>query len=192
MADGLNHCGLCGGGVRLFTGSRYGRPITDWKHTDAPEGTAPHRPVLGRPVDQETLERIHRPREEAPMATAPPVTWETRPCRQQDLPMSAARMLLLAQDHGWTVLQATQTRLSTGQHTVSLAMRRHDVGFAAFWAMKPEETRWKFSDAFTLTSAGVRERVGSNSLREWIERPERVCPVCDRSDITHEDEECPS
>lgn len=47
-------CGVCGGGVRGYSGTLHGRPIKDWKHTSAPPGTAPHRPVLGRPVDIET------------------------------------------------------------------------------------------------------------------------------------------
>jgi hypothetical protein len=69
------HCGICTGGVRLFHDTRYGRPITDWKHTDAPAGTQPHRPVLGRPVDAETLARLHRKPEQPtpqPASKTPP------------------------------------------------------------------------------------------------------------------------
>ena len=184
-------CGECGGMVKMFQGVRYGRPIVDWKHASAPPGTAPHRPVLGTPVDTETLDRIHRPvREEGPVAHIPPITFETVRCRQDDLPMAAAKLLLLAQDYGWQVLGATRTRISTGGRLIGLAMVRHDVGFVAFWRMRNDETSWKFDEAYTLASTGIRERVGSNVLKDWIKIPQRICPVCDRSDVVTNHEEC--
>jgi hypothetical protein len=73
------HCGICTGGVRLFHDTRYGRPITDWKHTDVPAGTQPHRPVLGHPVDAETLARLHgKPEQPAPQDLGVAYGWEAR------------------------------------------------------------------------------------------------------------------
>lgn len=190
----MNHCGICGGGTRLFTGTRYGRPITDWKHTDVPPGTEPHRPVLGRPVDQETLDRIHRPKEE-PMAEAPQVMIETSKCPPSNLPTAGQRIYQLGLDHGWTLVGCTLTRISTGQQKAGVTMKRGiDVGFGAFWAWTPKGEAWKFEDAFTVRVANgvtVYDRVGSESLKAWIQHPERICPTCGRSDRT-DHEECVS
>lgn len=183
------NCGICGGGVRLYEGTLHGRPIKDWKHTDVPEGTTPHRPVLGRPVDIETLDRIHRPEEE-PVAYTPPITYETQPLAREGLPPPAERLLTLGEDHGWELLLSTLTRLSTGFERVGLAMRRHDLGMVGFWDLKVGST-WRFGEGYSLdVGAGVRERVGSKSLKEWIELPEKICPVCNRSDIVTDHEEC--
>lgn len=184
----MNHCGICGGGVRLFSDVRYGRPITDWKHTDAPPGTEPHRPILGRPVDTETLDRIHRPPKEEPVIVEP-ITYETSPIRPEKLPAQALQLAALAGEHNWGLLKCLSTKISTGKQVVGLAMVRHDIGFTASWAS--EGASWKFQEAFLVdTSRGVRERVGSNVLKEWIRSPLRICETCGRSNRATDHEEC--
>lgn len=182
-------CGVCGGGVRLYEGTLHGRPITDWKHTDVPPGTAPHRPVLGTPVDQETLDRLHAKKEE-PVAIAPPLTIETEVINRSDMPKGAQDMLALAEDYGWKMRQkALLTKIGPSRRTVAFHARRNDLGFVAWW--KFEKNKWGFDWAFLTVGGRPRaEQVGSNSLKDWIKQPVVMCPACSRSEIAADHEEC--
>lgn len=187
-------CGVCTGGVRLYRGTLYGRPITDWKHSSAPPGTRPHRPVLGRPVDPATLQRLHRKPVEAvqtlpePEEPAVPIV-PPRDATEEEIPDSARRMRELLVEHGW----ATQVRYyqtSIGDEAVVVRGRRLDLGAVAVWERRAGKEGYGFVQGFTRCRA-VTWQVGSTHLKDWIRQPLEECPDCGASSAAHNEGECP-
>lgn len=187
-------CGLCTGGVRLFRGSRYGRPITDWKHTDVPPGTQPHRPVLGRPVDEQTLQRLHRNAGETAAKTVkeygvPLVA--PRPATDGETPGSAKKMRELGLEYGWEVMgRVTYYQTALGDEVVVLRLRRGDLGAVAVWEARGKAHKWTFTEGYTRCGPRT-EQVGSEQLKAWLKARDERCPDCGRSSAAHHEGDCP-
>lgn len=192
-----NSCGICGGGVRMYSDTLHGRPITDWKHTWAPPGIEPHRPVLGRPVDGETLDRLRllatqrHAQKNAPKTPEPPRPPLVAPRKASSLPPAAVRTQQLALDYGWTVSGHPVYYVSADRvEVVVLAMRRGDLGLMAVWERRPNKN-WTYDFGVALAK-GHTEQVGSKSLTDWVKQRDEKCSACGRSSLTHDDEECGS
>lgn len=189
-------CGLCTGGIRLYRGTLHGRPIADWKHTDAPPGTQPHRPILGTPVDQATLDRIHRaPRTEEPKRKPKPPqavlfgSWPAQDHMFEDS-QSISGMLKLADEEGWETLERLYRELTDGTEYIIVKLRRGDLGAAAIWTRGKNDT-WVFDEGYALSHRGFRQ-VQSTSLKEWLKTRPEDCPDCGRSSYVHTPQgECP-
>lgn len=189
-------CGLCGGGVRGYSGTLHGRPIKDWKHTDVPPGTAPHRPILGTPVDEATLDRqreLAKPKK-APGPPPPPEPPMVPPrlAKASEIPDRAASMRQLAIDYEWTVEPPTYIQTAAGIEWVILRGWRRNLRFVSVWERRPkDDATWTFQDGYTL--AGPRlHQVGSKQLTEWISQREAWCPDCGADSVVHTDRgECP-
>jgi hypothetical protein len=176
----------------MFEGTLNGRPIRDWKHTDAPAGTAPHRPVLGTPVSEEALQRL-RELTATKWATkhivvlepviVPPPIWAPRPARIEEVPKSLDSMRELAEGYGWDTEPPTYFRTAKEVDFCVLRGTRADLAFVACWKAG------KFEEAFRV-GKGLTERVGSNSVKDWIRTRDERCATCGRSSMTHDDEEC--
>lgn len=191
------HCGVCTGGVRLFRDVRYGRPIVDWKHTDVPPGTQPHRPVLGRPVDEATLELLRGRKEEKVVEKAeyhPPLV-APRPARPAEVPSSAMRMYVLGGEYGWAAATFKGGALvyyqtAAGNEACVLRLRRRELGVVAVWERRGPTGKWGFVDAYTRCGART-EQVGSEQLKSFIKQRDERCPECGRSSAAHDEGECP-
>lgn len=189
-------CGLCGGGVRGYRGTLHGRPIADWKHTDAPPGTKPHRPVLGTPVDAETLDRVHRsgePETQKKPKPPQPVLFRSAPARPDMYvdSQSITSMLGLADLEGWEVIDKLHRELTDGTEYLIFKFRRGDLGAVGIWKMSDKDT-WLFDDGYALSRRGFRQ-VQSTSLKDWLKARAEWCPDCGRSSYVHTTEgECPS
>lgn len=191
-------CGVCGGEVRGYRGVLHGRPIKDWKHRTVPPGTEPHRPVLGTPVDAETLDRIHRPEVEDSttpatprIPTAPPLV-PPRPVKPPEMPQSVGTILALAADHRWQAVEPPMYfQTAQGVEHVVVKMRRRDLGFVAAWLRSPRKAdgQWRFESGYSLARATV-EQVSSKQLKDWITQRQEWCPDCGVSSVIHDDEEC--
>jgi hypothetical protein len=181
------HCGICTGGVRLFHDTRYGRPITDWKHTDAPAGTQPHRPVLGRPVDAETLARLHgKPEQPTPQPaskTYAPPSVAPRPAKGSEVPPSAQRLQDLGVAYGWEA-RAAFYETAEGKEVCVVKLRRRDLGVVGVWEARG------FSDGFTRCGS-LTDRVGSEQLKAFLRQRDERCPDCGRSSVAHHEGDCP-
>lgn len=192
-------CGVCGGTVRGYAGRLHGRPIKDWKHASVPPGTEPHRPVLGTPVDEPTLERIREDRrralaektEKKAKVAAPLV--RPRLAKQSELTSSAQRLQETAEEYGWTVEPIRYWQAASGWETLLLRGRRRDLGFVAVWERRPENKtpKWAFDQGWRLAS-GRAQQVGSDSLKSWLTARDEQCPECDRSAVAHDEGKCPS
>lgn len=192
-------CGVCGGGVRGFRGTLHGRPIADWKHTDVPPGTAPHRPILGTPVDQATLDRIFRsatPTDEVAPATPsviPPPRVAPRPAKPEELEdsQSALQILKLLELHRWELLEEPVYLVTAAEveHLIIRA-RRRDLGMVVTWRRRPGKPAWELEDAFRV-GRRLTLPVGSKQLKDWIGQRDERCPDCGRSSVAHEEGECP-
>jgi len=189
-------CGVCGGGVRGYRGTLHGRPIADWKHTDVPPGTAPHRPVLGTSVDRATLDRIHRPQvaqepesEKKPKAVLV-VQGPIGPDAYVDS-QSITTMLKVADEERWArVGDVVLRELSDGGEQLVFRWRRRDLAAIGIWK-RDDKDAWTFDEGYTLSKPGYN-RVRSTSLKEWLQARDEECPECGLSSVTHRDEgECP-
>lgn len=189
-------CGLCTGGVRLYRGILHGRPISDWKHTDAPAGTAPHRPVLGTPVDSATLDRIHRPEVEMKATVvekeevAPPLV-APRPAKDDEVAdsQSATQILKLFEQNHWSLVEdPAYFQTAAGVEHLVIKGRRRDLGCVVSWRRRKD--RWELEGAWRL-APGHTHQVGSEQLKAWISQRYEICPDCGRSSIVHEGGECP-
>lgn len=182
--------------MRLFRGTRYGRPITDWKHTDVPPGTQPHRPVLGRPVDVETVRRLHRKPEETAPKTSDPKEYAVplvapRPATPGETPTSARRLLELGAEYGWEVMgRVTYYQTALGDEVVVVRLRRHDLGVVAVWEARGKAHKWSYTQGFTRCGA-LTEQVGSEQLKSFLRTRDERCPECGRSSVAHHEGECP-
>lgn len=186
-------CGVCGGGVRGFRGIRHGRPIADWKHTSVPPGTQPHRPVLGRPVDIETLDRIHRPERDEGQAAekVQPRVVAVQPATEEQVTdsQSVVKILKLLEEERWDQIgQIEYRQRDDGVEYLVLKARRRDLGAVALWRFNEKKGAWEFDDGWALSPRG-RRRVQSTSLKEWLKTRDETCPDCGRSSIMH-GEEC--
>lgn len=190
-------CGVCGGGVRGFSGTYHGRPIKDWKHTDVPPGTKEHRPVLGTPVDQESLDRIHRPKKEVqdadphPEVVRPPLV-ASRPARPEELEesQSASQLLRLLEDHRWELIEQPHYFVAaTGIEYFVVRARRRDLAVIVTWRRRLTK-KWELELAIRVAQ-GLTRQVGSEQLKDWIKQRDERCPECGRSSIVHEGGECP-
>jgi hypothetical protein len=179
----MNQCGICGGGVRLYSDTLHGRPITDWKHTWAPPGTEPHRPVLGTPVDEVTLDRLRK------LATERHDKKVAVRVVEPPMPPPAVRLMETAVDYGWGV-RGDPTYYVSGERVevVVLRLRRADLGALGVWERKPGKN-WTYGFGLTL-ARGHTKQVGSNSLTSWVKQRDERCDTCGRSSLTHNDEEC--
>ncbi len=180
-------CGLCGGGIRGYAGVLHGRPIKDWKHTSVPPGTVPHRPVLGTPVDAETLDRVHRaPKEEvAPKRGSVPPAVPLRLAKVSEVPGAALKLAELASDYGWKVEPTSYCQTAAGKSWVIVRARRADLGAIGVWE------NGGFEDGYQVVH-GHAERVGSEQIKVWLKQPDLRCTDCGCADIAHNDEgECP-
>jgi len=191
-------CGLCGGGVRGYAGTLHGRPIKDWKHTSVPPGTEPHRPVLGTPVDEETLERqrqLRRDALEAKKPSGPPPPPEPpkvppRLAKASEIPDRGRAMAELASDYGWTVEPPTYIQTAAGIEWLILRGWRRNLRFVSVWERRPKGT-WSFQDGYTLAGP-LLHQVGSKQLTEWITGRQAWCPDCGADSVVHTDQgECP-
>lgn len=191
-------CGVCGGGVRGFRGTLHGRPIADWKHTDVPPGTEPHRPVLGTPVDEETLERLRRSLrpeevvEEEPPPPLPLVLPRAATVEEVGLKKSSPRQMLgLLEENGWTLVEEPIyfQAVSAFEYLVVRA-RRRDLGMVVSWERRPGDT-WSFEHGFEVAAKHFQQ-VGSKQLKTWVTQRDEECPECGASSAVHDDEECAS
>ena len=191
-------CGVCGGEVRGFRGMLHGRPIADWKHRTAPPGVEPHRPVLGTPVDQETLDRIHRTSKDDEGSTTsrrlppPPPLVPPRPIEPEEMPQAAGTILMLAGQNGWEAAGPVMYfQTGKGVENVVVRVRRRELGAVGCWIKSPNKAdgQWRFELGFTLARATV-EQVGSKQLKDWISQPDEQCPDCGASSVVHDEEEC--
>lgn len=190
-------CGLCGGGVRGYAGTLHGRPIKDWKHSDAPAGVAPHRPILGTPVDQATLDRIHRPvvEQEATVVEEgprPPLV-APRPATAEELEssQSVSGLLKLLEPHRWELLEpVAYFQAADGVEYMVLKARRRDLGLVVSWRRRPSKGTWELEGGYRLAT-GRTSQVGSEQLKDWIAQRDERCPDCGRSSVVHEGGECP-
>lgn len=187
-------CGACGGGVRGYAGTLHGRPIRDWKHTDVPPGTTPHRPILGTPVDQATLDRIHRPEVSEVVVKEKPPTPQIveRWAVDNDEAMeyqAVAAVLKLAAAEGWEVLRLEYRRRADGLEYLLLASRRRDLGAVAIWRFNREKASWEFDTGWRRTIRGISQ-VGSNALKAWLKTRDEECPDCGASSVVHQEEVC--
>lgn len=192
-------CGVCGGGVRLFTGLLHGRPITDWKHTDAPPGTVPHRPVLGRPVDEATLVRLRAMKEEARRKKQ--VVTETkeigaplifpRIAADHELAPAAKSLMVLLSEYDW-VLVNSPVFYQTAESLEACIIRasRADVSVVGCWERPSREKSWAYRDGFVVCHGLVRQ-VGSEQLKASIRQRDERCPDCGSSSAAHIEGDCP-
>lgn len=189
-------CGLCTGGVRLYRGVLHGRPISDWKHASAPAGTAPHRPVIGTPVDIATLDRIHRPVQEeqhgaVQVEVAPPLV-TPRPAKAEELEdsQSATQVVKLLKQRDWELIEdPAYFQTAAGVEHLVVKARRRDLGVLVTWRRRPERN-WELEFAMRL-APGLTRQVGSEQLKQWIGQRDEQCPDCGRSSVVHEGGECP-
>lgn len=187
-------CGLCGGGVRGYRSVLHGRPIADWKHSDAPPGTQPHRPVLGTPVDSSTLDRIFRPEQqpvvEEPVDLTPRVA--PRPAKAEELEesQSATQLLKLLELNRWVLLEEPVYLVTAAdvEHLIIRAWRR-DLGVVASWRRRPGKN-WELEYGIQVGKDLTRQ-VASEQLKNWIGQRDERCPDCGRSSAVHEGGECP-
>lgn len=191
-----NSCGVCGGGVRLYRGALHGRPITDWKHTWVPEGTSPHRPVLGRPVDVATLERLRPDREVVVDVSEEPAVPLVAPraAHPAEVPPSAMRVYVLGGEYGWSAPDSARGALvyyqtAVGDEVCVLRLRRADLGAVGVWERRAGRD-WRFAQAFTRCRS-LTEQVGSEQLKAWLRQPDERCPDCGASSASHREGECP-
>lgn len=188
-------CGACGGEIRGYSGTLHGRPIKDWKHRSVPPGTTPHRPILGTPVDQDTLDRIHRPRvTEADVSAAVverPQIVETIELTDIDWAdwQSVNTMLRIMELEHWSLVGFWLRVRSDGVEYLVMKARRRDLGATVLWRFNGEKLSWEFHQGWALTSRGVHQ-VQSTSLKAWFKTRDEACPDCGRSSIMH-GEECP-
>lgn len=191
------NCGLCGGGVRLYSGTLYGRLIKDWKHTSVRPGTKPHRPVLGTPVDRETLDRIHRrpAAEKAPVlveSPVPPPLVPPRPATAEELEesQSAMQLLRLLDTFRWRLVEPPMYfQTAAGVEHLVIKGRRRDLGVLATWRRRPEK-KWELEFGMRL-APGLTSQVGSEQLKKWVTQRDERCPDCGRSSVVHQGGECP-
>lgn len=188
-------CGLCGGGVRGYSGTLHGRPIKDWKHTDVPPGTQPHRPVLGTPVPRETLDRIHRPVVEEETTVVEDLTPRVppRPATAEELEssQSASQLLRLLSDYGWSLMEPpTYFEAASGIRHLTVRARRRDLGAVATWRFRPDKGSWEIEHGYRVAQ-GLTGQVGSEQLKDWIRQRDERCLDCGRSSVVHEGGECP-
>lgn len=189
-------CGQCGGGVRGYRGTLHGRPIADWKHTDVPADwrEGPHRPILGTPVDQATLDRIHRPPSDEVSAPEKPPTpqiverWLVSADDASEY-QSVSSMLKLAALEGWTVLRLEYRGRADGVEYLLMSARRRDLGALAIWRFNREKASWEFDTGWRRTVRGVSQ-VGSSALKTWLKTRDEQCPDCGASSAVHRPEEC--
>jgi hypothetical protein len=187
-------CGVCGGGVRGYSGVLHGRPIRDWKHTDVPAGTPPHRPVLGTPVDKATLDRIHRS-EEAPVMTkisTEPLV-RPRPATAGELAQcsSAEAFVRNLSPEGWRVVGSpTYFQSADATEYLIVKTRRRDLAAVGCWRRRPPREDgvprpWEFEEGWTLGVQYPFQRVGSKQLKNWIQQRAQFCADCGTSAVAH-------
>lgn len=181
-------CGVCGGGVRGFSGTLHGRPIKDWKHTDVPPGTLPHRPVLGTPVDEASLARIRTAPPEPVVKVAPgPPTVPPRPVEEGELCQSARGLLRLLEEQRWVLVEEPVFfETAVGVQFLVVRARRRDLGVVASWIRRRE---WVFESGWEVARRGFRQ-VGFKQLKDWVGQWDEQCPDCGASSAAHDDEEC--
>lgn len=190
------NCGVCGGEVRGYSGVLYGRPIKDWKHRTVPPGTQPHRPVLGTPVDQATLDRLHRPEApaevDADLADRPPlVRARLATAEEAESSMSCQQILRLLDTYRWKLLEGGPWyfRAADDVQYLILKARRRDLGVIVSWRHRPRKGAWELECAYRVAQ-GLTGQVGSEQLKQWISARDERCPDCGRSSVVH-GEECP-
>lgn len=188
------NCGVCGGEVRGYSGILHGRPIKDWKHRSVPPGTQPHRPVLGTPVDQATLDRIHRPPTEEdsapePVDLAPRVRARLATAEEAESSQSCQQIMRLAETYRWQIEGPWYFQGADAVEYLVLRLRRRDLGAVVSWRRRPRKGAWEMEFAYRV-GQGLTGQVGSEQLKLWITARGERCPDCGRSSVVH-GEECP-
>lgn len=146
--------------------------------------------IHGTPVDQDAIERIrdsHRRalqvKRENRRDRSIPLVSPPRPLARPEMPQPMGKLLMLAGQHGWRVLEPPTIHETVAVYAICKLIRR-DLGAVACWERKGGE--WRFDDGWTVAGDRIK-RVTSKQLREWIVLDEE-CPVCHRSSANHDGE----
>lgn len=188
-------CGECEGRIaRWPMKNLLGHEILDWRHKTVPEGTAPHRAVLGTPA--------HRPRiidtpKKAPavISLAAEVEQEEvveerrlagRPALRDDLPTVAQRLDKKAAENDWNVAAGIlegDRGDGTPLQVVVLFLVRDGHHLTTSWSTKRDGS-WQSNESYSF---GHRVRqIGSRELGKIVEEPRRICESCGKPPALHD------
>jgi hypothetical protein len=143
-------CGECGGEIGLWPMKNLlKQDILDWRHRTVPDGTAPHRAVLGTPAHKPRIPgvKVVEERDEdwvEPDPVPPPVIPARLALRTDPVPPSALALVKLADSNGWNVemyyMRGTRmdARWKAGRVVSSVVVRLHRDGhrLVACWQTK--------------------------------------------------------
>lgn len=188
-------CGECGGEIGRWPMSNMLRQdILDWRHRSVPDGTAPHRAVLGTPVPlaEIRLSPIEEDEEvdEAPDPVPAPELL-ARPAMHGELPSSAAQIDKLAAVNGWAVeawimrgpLMDARWKFRRVISSAVLRMVRDRHGLVAIWD-SPDGDEWSFDSAWSLVHHRLTP-LSSPELRAAIKYPRMICEDCGEPPALH-------
>lgn len=187
-------CGECGGTIARWPFvNMLHQEILDWRHKTIPEGTQPHRAVLGTPVPiAAVLPATEQVEEEqaAPDPTPPPLV-RARPALRADLPHMAQLLDAKAQKNGWTVeawymkgpLMTAGWKFSRMVESVVLRLERDGHRMVASWQTKADQNEWKFDEGWNLHPWA--ETISSPEIGRAIATPRQVCESCGEPPALH-------
>lgn len=205
-------CGECGGDIARWPMKNLLRQdILDWRHVNVPEGTAPHRAVLGTPVPRVELVGYRCSQEphpgvefygngggcaecgfkpdDAPDAVPDPIV-PARPALHDDLPGSAVRLDKKGAANGWTVqawymhgpLMDARWKFSRMVESVVLWLDRDGHRLVAVWRTENDGS-WKFDQAWSLTHWA--DPLSSPELNAAVIAPRALCESCGEPPALH-------
>lgn len=189
-------CGECGGEIGLWPMLNLLRQeILDWRHRTVPQGTQPHRAVLGTPAHDYVIvpAKVEEGEEEVVPDPVPPPTTPAQRVNLAELeagPSAALSLQVKAQENGWQ----TESWYMVGPHmdarwkfvrtveSVVVRLLRDGHGLTASWKTKADQT-WAFDDAYSL--GHVVEPLASAELRAAVGRPRMICESCGEPPALH-------
>jgi hypothetical protein len=209
-------CGECGGEIGLWPMKNLLRQdILDWRHRTVPDGTAPHRAVLGTKAPHVALSKPVEEEHDEDWVEPDPVPPPVIPARVAEytdpVPPSAKSLVKLAEEHGWKVeawyMRGTRmdTRWKAGRVVSSVVVRMHRDGhrLVASWQTKGdlEPGIWwaakdwpgvPFVPSFSpwgfdqaWSLTHEVEAIGSPELRKHITIPRAICDTCGEPPALH-------